>query len=370
MGRYHFRLATPEDDAALREVLAATPMDGRIAVRFLREPSFFAAAAVEGPFRQTAVCVDTATDRIVGFGTRSARERYVNGSPAQVGYLSTLRAMPAVRGRLLLAGAYQFLKELHADGRVDFYLSTIAEGNTPAIRALTSGRAGLPAYAYRGQFHTAALPVPRRAVRAPAPPAGIDIRPAEAGDAAEIVAFLNRAGPAYPYFPVYTEADFFRAGGTFRDLPPARIMLAFRAGRLIGTLAGWDQHAFKQTQVAGYTGALRWLRPAYNGWARLRDRPRLPAPGEPFHYAMGALPVVEDDDPAVFGALLDRLLAALGGTGTAYLLIGLHATHPLWPVLARRAAVRYSARLYHVAWDTAVLPRADERPPYLELGCL
>ena len=46
MGRYELSLATPEDDAELRAILAATPMPGRIAVSFRREPSFFDAAVV------------------------------------------------------------------------------------------------------------------------------------------------------------------------------------------------------------------------------------------------------------------------------------------------------------------------------------
>ena len=43
MSRYRFDLATEADDAALRRVLADTPMPGRIAVSFRREPSYFAA---------------------------------------------------------------------------------------------------------------------------------------------------------------------------------------------------------------------------------------------------------------------------------------------------------------------------------------
>ncbi len=48
MARYEFQLATRGDDAQLRAILAATPMPGRIAVSFRRDPSFFDAAVVDG----------------------------------------------------------------------------------------------------------------------------------------------------------------------------------------------------------------------------------------------------------------------------------------------------------------------------------
>src|SRR5580704_3276486 len=99
MSRYRFELATPDDDADLRHVLAATPMDGQIAVSFRREPSWFAGAVVDGRFRQVVACRDLRTGRIVAFGCRSVREVYVNGKAASVGYLSSLRVLPEHRNR-------------------------------------------------------------------------------------------------------------------------------------------------------------------------------------------------------------------------------------------------------------------------------
>ncbi len=86
MSRFRFELATPADDADLRQILAATPMPGRIAVSLRREPSWFAAAVVDGHFRQVVACRDLATRRLVGFGCRSVRRLYVNGLPTDVGY--------------------------------------------------------------------------------------------------------------------------------------------------------------------------------------------------------------------------------------------------------------------------------------------
>lgn len=368
MGRYQFRLATEEDDAGLRALMAATPMDGRIALRFLREPSFFDAASVDGTFRQIAVCCDGESGQIAGVGTRSVRPMFVNGAPAPVGYLSGLRSLPGVRSRGLLASGYRFLKELHGDGRTCFYLSTIAEGNERALHVLTSGRAGLPGYYPCGSLHTFAIPVPRRKRAHAASVPGVEVRPAHANDVAAILAFLRRAGPALQFFPEYREEDFFNPSGTFRDLKPEQVLLAFRAGHLAGILAGWDQSGFKQTVVERYSGPLRWLRPLYDGYARIRNLPGLPRPGGAFHYIMGALPLMENNDPVMFAALIRRLLADLSGRERAYLLVALHESHPLLPVLVRRATTRYVTRLYCVCWEDP--PVLDGRTPYLELGCL
>src|SRR5690348_8142448 len=134
MSAYRFELATPDDDADLRRVLAATPMEGRIAIAFRREPSWFAAAVVDGRFRQVVACRDRETGRIIGFGSRSIREVYLNGRPASVGYLSGLRVLPEHRNLGLVARGYAALRALHADGRVPFYLTTIAAGNETALK--------------------------------------------------------------------------------------------------------------------------------------------------------------------------------------------------------------------------------------------
>ena len=141
---------------------------------------------------------------------------------------------------------------------------------------------------------------------------------------------------------------------------------------MVGTLAGWDQHPFQQTVVDGYSTHLQWTRPAYNCWAAIRGRPHLPKPGEAFRPLMAALPVVENNDPRLFEALLDTLLARATKRPCDYLMIGLHETDALLPVVLGRATTTYVTRLYYACWEDGdpLRIRLDGRPPYLELGCL
>jgi len=371
MSRFQFELAQPADDAELRRILAATPMPGRIVVSLRREPSWFAAAVVDGHFRQVVTCRDLATRQLVGFGCRSVRRLHVNGRPADVGYLSSLRALPEGRNLGLVARGYAFLRQLHQDGRAAFYLTTIAEGNDTALKVLTSRRAGLPSYHFAGRYHTRALLLPRRP-REPTTPAGVRIRSATVNDLPAVLDFLATEGTRRQFFPLYQHDDFLSAEGRLRGLELDRLMIAERRGHLVGMLAGWDQHAFRQSVVHGYSGWIRGLRPLYNVGQHLRGLPGLPAPGQPLHCLTAALTLVADDDPNVFAALIAALSQRSAGGRWSHLLLGLHESDPLLSAARRFEAARYTTLLYLVGWQDSDAARAalDERPVYLELGSL
>jgi hypothetical protein len=371
MARFQFELATPADDEELRGVLARTPMDGEMVVSFRREPSYFAAGVVAGPFRQTVVGRDSQCGRIVGFGERSIRDCYVNGVPRPVGYLSSLRVLPEYRNIGLIARGYRFFRELDTDGRTTLYLTTIAEGNQRALAMLTSGRAGLPAYHDAGRFLTLAVPAMTRRLSVEShPPA--NIRPATPVDLPAVLAFLRTEGPRRQFFPCLDEADFCEPDCMFRNLAVDDVLLALRDGQIVGTLGVWDQRSFRQSVVERYGTRLRWLRPWYNLQARLRTRPLLPRVGEPLEYAVAALPVVAKNDREVFAALLAAAAKHIAPRSISYLLVGLHESDPLLPEAERRATAQYVTRLYHVCWPDA----GDYRQalgayvPYLELGTL
>ncbi|MBI3463263.1 MAG: hypothetical protein HY000_09415 [Planctomycetes bacterium] len=371
MVRYEFQLATREDDAQLRAILAATPMRGRIAVSFRREPSFFDAAVVDGAFHQVVICRDQQQHRIAGFGCRSVRDRFVNGRPTPVGYLSSLRVLPDYRPLGLLARGYAYFRRLHSDQKAQIYLTTIAEDNDRALSTLTTGRAGLPDYAFAGRYHTVVIPIPRRRHRVTSCVA-LQVREATALDRDCLIAFLQEVGPARQFFPCLRAADFFEEKSTFRDLAPGDLLLAFRDGRLVGTLGSWDQRGFRQSVVESYDRVLGWLRPFYNAWAAITGRPRLVRVGEPLRCLTAAIPTVLENDAAVFATLLDALLVRASAGPADYLLVGLHETDPLLPVAQRRAADSYVTRVYLVSWEDGRSFRdaLDDRPRYLELGFL
>ena len=372
MARYQFELASEEDDADLRKILASTPMEGEVAVTFRREPSYFAASAVEGPFRQVVAARDRATNRIVGFGSRSVRTLYVNGVPLPVGYLSSLRLVPGHRNMGLIARGFSYFRKLHADGQVDYYLTTIAEGNDRALAILTSGRAGLPRYRYLQRYFTLTIPLCGSRSRHALVNDRVEVRAAGQSDIPEIVAFVSEWGPRRNFFPAYERQDLFGLESSLHGLSVEDVLLARRGSRIVGLLGAWNQAAFRQTVVEGYHGLLRWLLPAYNFWSRLRGRPALPKAGHRLRYLTAALPLVADGETAMLPELIAHAQQASGLQEHDYLLLGLTESDPLCSMARHLASASYATRIYLVAWEGSeeFASRLDGRPLYLELGCL
>jgi hypothetical protein len=369
MGRLTYALATERDDAELRRLLAQTPMDGRIRLAFEREPSYFHAVAIQGDFAQVVVARDAATGAVIGTGSRVVRPAFVNGAVRPLGYLGDLRLHPAYRGGLAVARGYRLFRDLHADGRTDLYTTVIAAGNRVALATLAAGRAGLPAYRDLGLVHSPAINVGRRR-----PPVRSDaaIVRGEPGLLPDIVACLRRNGARKQFAPAYTVDDFAAAGGRLRGFRVEDFYVALRGSRVVGTLARWDQRAFKQTRVAGYRGALRVLRPLVNLGAPVLGLPRFPAPGgrlDAFHVTFVA---VDEDDARLFAALLRRCYNDAVGRGYAFGLVGLHARDPLAAALADYRRTPFAARLFAVHFEDGAesFRGLDGRVPHVEVALL
>ena len=163
---------------------------------------------------------------------------YVNGKPRPIGYLSDLRLLEQYRNVGLVARGYKYLRDLHTDGRAHLYLTTIAEGNDRAISILASSRAGLPIYQFTGSYHTVAIPLTRRPGRHVRDTSAIEVRPATDSDLGALLQFFEQVGPTRQFFPKYEAQDFSNSHGTFRGLRFSDLLLAFRGGRLVGTLGG------------------------------------------------------------------------------------------------------------------------------------
>jgi hypothetical protein len=368
MARVIFTPATAEDDGRLRRLLADNPMDGRIRIAFEREPSYFHAVGVQGRFAQVFVGRDLDTGELVGVGTRTIRPAFVNGAPRPLGYLSDLRLLPAYRGRTLVARGYRLLRALHADGRTDLYSTVIGAGNALALGTIASGRAGLPAYRDLGTFLSPAVNLTRSRRTLDA---GVEIVRGAPSLLDDIVACLNEHGRAKQFAPVYRREDFGPAG-CFRDFRVEDFYAAREGGRVVGTLARWDQSAFKQTRVVGYGGSLRLLRPLCNLGAPLLGLPRFPRPGGHLDSFYAGFIAAANNDVAIFRALLRRLYNDAVGGRHAYFLIGLHERDPLTAALADYRCSPYRGRLFcaHFEDGEAAYRALDGRIPHVELATL
>lgn len=360
-------LAKATDDAALRRLLAANAVPGRITITYEREPNYFLGCNTMGARYQVLVARHSEAD-VIAVACRTQRSLFVNGVATNIGYLGQLRVDERFRGRWLVSQGFQALRQLHDADPAPAYLLSVIEQNREAFGVLIERRRKhFPSFFALGRLFTLALPVHR-----PKPTTTtLELAHGSLETLPEISAFLQQHGRTRQFFPAYT-LDDFSDGETTRDFQPEDFVLAYRNGQLAGIIGLWDQARYKQTVVRGYAGWLRTMRPFYNAVAKLSGRPLLPALGQEIRYAYASFVCVADDDAEVFDTLLRQTLALAAARGQSYLMIGLTECDPLLPIAQRHPHIAYPSRVFLAAWENGkeFYERLDGRAPYLEIATL
>lgn len=364
-------LAGLDDDAAIRRLLAANAVPGRVTITFEREPDYFAGCATMG--RSCQVLAARAGDQIAGVACRATRPMFVNGRETEIGYLGQLRVDRRFRGHWLVSRGFRFLKRLHDDNPVPAYLLSVIEENREALGVLIERRRqGFPVFHELGRLLTLALPL--KPLKQTGSSLLCEVNQASRNDLPAIVDFLRRRGAARQFFPAYSEEDF--CGDATLGFRVEDFFLARREGKSAGVIGLWDQSSFKQTVPRGYAGWLRLARPVYNFGARLLSRPLLPGVGEKISCAYASFVCIADDDPEVFRALLRRVYGVAAERGFSYLMMGLDERDPLLRVAQTYSHIAYRSRVFLAGWENEAnsfkrfYEQLDDRIPYLEIAAL
>ena len=371
MGEVEVFFAGPADDAGLRALLRDLSSGGAIRLGLRHEPDFYAAVEVEG--RDPVVtCAREPGGRIVMVAVTTWRDVHVNGAPATVGYFSGLRLDPRHRGQGIIPRGFALAHGEHARRPARLHLATIIEDNAPARRTLEGGRNGLPLFEPHGTYQTLTW-LPHGDPWRSRAPRSVEVAPADGADLGPLAGLWQAEGPRRQFFPIYRVADLLAPDGPLRGLAPGDVLVAREGGRVVGTLGLWDQRAFRQWVVAGYSRPLALVRPIYNAVAAATRRPGLPAPGGVLDLRLGALLCVAGDRPEVLAALLSAAWRTMQARSPGALLsIGVHQRDPLRPLLASVPHRVLRSRLYVPHWSEGAAAHAalDDRCPYLELGSL
>lgn len=375
MNTVTFDLANPADDSALRRILRKSPMPGAITLGFEREPNYFQAAYLEGPFHQTIAARDPASGQVVGMGSRTVRQAYINGAAQPVGYMSQLRVDPgypwgAALGRIIARG-FDFYRQLHQDGQASFYLMSIIAGNTPALRLLQAGLPGYPTLAPYTQLHTFVFSVGRRRPEISLP-VGLRIERGCRALLPAIVDCLQRNGARRqfaPYWDLHTLCHPEHTPG----LQPGDFIVALKGECVVGCLARWDQQSMKQTVVRGYSKPVAHCRRLLNLLAAVGGWPLLPPPNTSLRHCYASHLAVDEDDPRLCSALVRTLCNCAVTSEYSYFMLGLAADDPLCQVLKRTYRhLIYRSQLYLAAWEDGLdaVRQVDGRQPGLEIAVL
>lgn len=370
MSTLSFELASERDDADLRRLLRENPIPGSISLSFEREPCYFDASLVEGPFHQTIVARERDSGVVIAVGNRSVRPLYVNGQVQDTGYMSQLRVNPAYgRGLYLargLAGGFRKYHDLHEDGRAPFYLMSVIEDNLPARRLLTSGLPGYPRACEYTRMLTYVV-YPLRGKRDFPLPSSMRIVRGEERYADAIVDFINRHNARKQFAPYWTRDSLFRS-----NLTPANFFLALDKEHILGCLACWDQSAFKQTVVRGYSGSLARWRKVINLFSHFGVWPYLPEPNSPLRHSYACHLAIVDDNPIIFEGLLRKAYNYNVAQNYSYFMIGLAESNPLRNIVERYRPLTYISQIYLVDWNENgdLLAKLDGRIPAPEVALL
>jgi hypothetical protein len=347
--------ASPGDDKGIRALVGRQAMPGRIRLALAREPDFSRGCLVTGDDHQILVARSAREGEVVGVACRSVRRLFLNGREQRVGYLGQLRVDERFRGRWLVSRGFSLLERIHRDDPLPAYLASIVEGNNEAFGVLvTKRRRSFPAFREVARYRTMALSL-RRARRTL--PGAETIVPGTKVALGDLVQFLRTEGARRQLFPAWTEDDLHNLPGLGLSLEDVRI--ALRAGAIVGVMALWDQSAYKQTVVRGYSGWLRALTPI------------LPRAGTIVRSAYASMVCVLNDDARVFGRLLRDIYSLARARGFQYLLVGLDARDPKLAVARAYPHYSYPTRLYLARWpDETCHEDPDARLVYVDIATL
>jgi predicted N-acetyltransferase YhbS len=358
------RDARPADNAALVALAAACPMAGEITMCVDRAPDFFALARLEG--ERWRVGVAEAEHGVVGCVAASERWAYVDGRPTRTAYAGDLKVHPAHRGGVAADSLEEFAREACRGFAGDDALALVTVlGGNRAMERRADGPRGLPTLVPFATLHVHAVPFlwPRATTVH-----GITVRRARDEDLAEMGDVWARVAPGRQLAPVM---DAERLSAWIRRAPGLAVhdyLVACRGdGRIAGFLALWDQRAFKQLRVLGYSPRLAAARHAVNVAARLAGRPLLPTAGGTLPSLAALHLCVPGSEPAVLRALLLHAYAEHRASGHLFLTLALDRRDPLacalGGLLAQPTVVRAYATTPAGRWTGAPL---DGRPLHFE----
>ena len=365
-----FEASTEATEPQLLRLIRDNPLTGDMHVSLEREPNAFHAAGISGDQYQMMLAFGGEPRGLIASGGRFELETYINGNRQRIGYFGELRAQGGLKARRkLLLGSYRKMREFHEAGDVSFYLTTIIEDNHRARRLLEAGLGDMPAYQPLETMVTFTIPT-RLGARRRQP----SFRIARGNDRqlARIATKLAENGARYQFHPVWSE-ETLRSVYRCRDLAPDDFLLCPDGDDIRSCLALWDQRAFKQTVIRGYSPRLGRVRPLLNIVAPLIGRPRLPSPGAKLESAFLSHVAVNEDDEESLIALVAAGCERAAKKDIDYVMISFAARNPLANVIRKRfTSHEYVSVIYVVFWEdgAGAVSMLDDRIPHPEVAIL
>ena len=368
--KFAFSLAEEKDNPELQEVFNEVQQEGDIRVSFKRHPNIFHSVGTMGQFNQIMVARDSDTGKIIASGIRSIKKVYVNGKEGSIGYYSGLKIKSNYRSSILFGRGIRQLQVLHQDNRSSAYLITILEGNCAIEKVLTSGRGGLPKAKYLGTYVTYAIDIARSA--SCLSQKDFEVRQASRENTKEIFDFLNATNANRQFSPYYSTDEFDSEKKLYRNLHAENFYLSYGGGKVRCAIAVWDQSAFKQSMVTGYSRKMKLIKSIYNPASRYFGLAPLPKEGMEIDNVYLYGNAVEESNADVYQQVLAKIICDCYQKGCKYILAGFHERDFLNKVFSNFISAKIRSHLYIINWKDGAdfVANLDNRVPYIELATL
>lgn len=210
----------------------------------------------------------------------------------------------------------------------------------------------------------------QQAARVKAP--DILVEQSSAANIDEIAERLKVTGRSYQYHPVWSTQTLL-SESRCRGISRSDFFVARDDSGVRGVICLWDQRAFKQSVVAGYSKRLGRVRPWFNLVAPVLRRPRLPPPGQHIESAFLSHLSVDPDDEATLFALLRKAANYALKRGIDYVMLGLAERNTLCDAIRKQLSCHsYVSMLYLVYWADGCeyASTIDNRIPHPEMAIL
>lgn len=322
---FTIRDAKPSDNEALVALARACSMAGEIELRMDRAPDFFALNRLEGASWRLAVAERDGV--VVGCICVSERECYLNGRLQRTGYVGDLKVHPDHRDSIIadaLSG-YTAERMSHLPENTPVLITVLA-GNA-AMEKRLAGPRGLARFSPIGTIRTHSLSILWKRRN---PVHWTAVSRAAWSDVEEMAALWSAVARHRQLAPAHDANSLAR---WVREAPGLDIddfrLARGRDGKLLGFLGLWDQRAFKQLTVVGYSPRMAMARRVFNSLAPLTGSEPLPQAGAPLNVVTATHVCVPHDRADVLRGLLVSAHNELRGSGCSVLNIGLDITDPL-----------------------------------------
>ncbi len=337
----------PERDAEL-VALAAQPLPGPISVSYRRERGFFHAYRALGD--DFDVIGAERDGQVALAGVRAWRRVWIDGRPGRIGYISALKADPALASAWSLPAGYRLLRDMDAaEGRDPLYYCSFLHGS-PSAALLSKPRPGLLRFVTCAELRTRCLFLKRPArIRAGASRKHSGVECGEASDFPGLIEFLDREGSAKQLRPVAAEEIVMDRPDPWRR-PPGPYWVLREAGRIRAALAEWDLRPLRSIRLEGYSPLYTALIAASRPLMAAAGFQGLPRPGQNLPLSFLALCASEANDPRPFRRLLESALAGMAArAGLAAL--SLDARDPLLRACAGLPGLDYRSSIATARWE-------------------